>query len=126
MSLSDLASLGSFVSGVAVIASLVFLFFQMRQMTEQVRQAERNQRSLINQNVASRDHEINVLGQQVAVPFGKTYAGTTDFTAPEIITLNLFLRAALGQMQDVYVQNKAGLIEQDTYEYVEAGVRTLL
>src|SRR5262249_46425204 len=106
MSLSDLAALGSFVSGVAVLASLVFLFFQMRQMTEQVRQTEKNQRSIINQNVASRDREINAMGLQMAETLGKTLTSETEFTLPEFFKLNVLMRAALGQLQDVYVQRQ--------------------
>ncbi|MEZ5559766.1 MAG: hypothetical protein R3E86_14640 [Pseudomonadales bacterium] len=126
MSLSDLANLGEFVSSIAVLGSLVFLFFQMRQMTVQMRQSEMNQRSLINQNVMTRDHEINLMFAQRANVHSKAQLPEADLTVEEIMELILMLRAALGQMQDVHVQRQAGLIEQDTYDYIEAGVRAIL
>lgn len=126
MSLSDLANFGEFISSIAVLASLGFLFFQMRQMTEQMRQSELNQRSLINQSVMTRDHEINLMCAQLAGSHSKAQMPDVDLSLREMTELMLLLRAALGQMQDVYVQRQAGLIEQDTYDYIEAGVRSLL
>ena len=126
MSLSDLANLGEFISSIAVLGSLGFLFFQMRKMTEQMRQSELNQRSLINQNVMTRDHEINLMFAELAGVHSKAQMPETALSFAEIMELILMLRAALGQMQDVHVQLQAGLIEQDTYDYIEAGVRAIL
>jgi hypothetical protein len=126
MSLSDLANLGEFISSLAVLGSLGFLVFQMRQMTRQLRQSEMNQRSLINQNVMTRDHEINLMFAQLGDLHSKAQLPETELSHAEIMKLLLMLRAALGQMQDVHVQRQAGLIEQDTHDYIEAGVRSLL
>jgi len=126
MPLSDLANLGEFISSIAVLGSLGFLFFQMRQMTVQMRQSEMNQRSLINQNVMTRDHEINLMFAQLADVHSKAQMPGTELSLMEVMQLVLMLRAALGQMQDVHVQRQAGLIEQDTYDYIEAGVRSIL
>lgn len=126
MSLTDLADLGEFISSIAVLGSLGFLFFQMRQMTGQMRQSEINQRSLINQNVMTRDHEINLMFAQLGDVHSKAQLPDTELSHAEIMKLVLMLRAALGQMQDVHVQRQTGLIEQDTHDYIEAGVRALL
>ena len=126
MSLSDLANIGEFISSIAVLGSLGFLFFQMRQMTEQMQQSEMNQRSLINQNVMTRDHEINLMFAQLADIHSKAQLPETELSHVEVMELVLMLRASLGQMQDVHVQRQAGLIEQDTYDYIEAGVRAVL
>lgn len=126
MSLSDLANVGEFISSIAVLGSLIFLSRQMRQMTEQMRQSEMNQRSLINQNVMTRDHDINLMFAQLGDLHSRAQLPETELSHAEIMKLVLMLRAALGQMQDVHVQLQSGLIEQDTYDYIEAGVRSLL
>src|SRR5215469_3397008 len=112
MSLSDLASLGSFVSGVAVLASLVFLFFQMRQMTEQVRQSEKNQRAVLNHAYITRasDNVRTFAESPVNELRARVIAGDATFTAEELRRLIMMFRLALLLAQDVYVQNKAGLV----------------
>src|SRR5262249_49846165 len=118
MSLSDLASLGSFVSGVAVLASLVFLFFQMRQMTEQVRQSEKNQRAVVNQGLSTRASDnIRWLAESPVNELRtRVIAGDTTFTAEELRGVSMAFRLALNQTQDMYVQNKAGLMDPMMFE----------
>jgi hypothetical protein len=128
MSLSDLASLGSFVSGVAVLVSLVFLFFQMRQMTEQARQAERNQRALLNQGHSDRfgNHIRWEAEPYMADLVSRVMAGETKFTSAELRQLELQFRGGMVTVQDAYVQHRAGLVDQITYENDMAQLRRLL
>lgn len=120
MTLSDFASLAGIVSGLAVLVSLLYLNLQ-------IRHTHRNQRSLINQGVAARDHNIMLMVQapHMADIYAKATSKETDFTRTEILLMVFLVRAIIGQMQDVHIQRRAGLIEQDTYDYIDAGVRSV-
>jgi hypothetical protein len=117
MSLSDLASLGSFVSGFAVLVSLVYLALQ-------VRQAERNQRAVLNERFVSR--AIEATWRYAESPTlielrGRMNAGDTTFTADELLILTLQFRGILLSTQDVWLQNKSGLLDEPT---LDASMRT--
>jgi len=117
MSLSDLASLGSFVSGVAVLVSLVFLSFQVRQVNQQVRQEERNQRATIAQVRASRTVEA-ILRQtetSMATAFRKAMGGGVDLTPTELNQFIFYVRSALINWEDTYLQRHHGLLEDAAY-----------
>ena len=121
MTLSDLASIGNLVSGVAVLVSLLYLSLQ-------VRQTERNQRALMNQGVVNRSCD-NIrwlsdrhMGQLVS----RVDAGETQFSAQELYQLRLRLRASLISAQDTYVQHKAGLADQITFDNNLAIIKGIL
>lgn len=118
MTLSDLASIGTLISSVAVLVSLVFL-------TLQVRQTERNQRTMMSQGVMARDNAIMTTLQQPEVMqvWTKASAGATDYTMSELQHFSILLRAIIGQMQDAHVQKLAGVLSNDTYAFVEMGLR---
>ena len=120
MGLSDLAALGSFVSGLAVLVSLVFLYFQLRQLNAQVRQAETNQRSLLNQGVATRTIDSLWRGTEPAINElnARVLGGETKFSAVELAHLRLFLRVRLTVIQDGYVQLRSGLLDQLTFDNI--------
>lgn len=111
MSLSDLASIGSLVSGVAVLVSLVYLSLQ-------VRQAEKNQRALMNQGAITRVTDIILGMAQPAINAARTRMaeGATNFTAEEIVQLQMVMRATLLNLQDVWVQHRNGLIDKITFD----------
>jgi hypothetical protein len=118
MTLSDLASIGTLISSLAVLVSLVFLNLQMRQ-------TERNQRAMMNQGVMARDNAIMMMLQlpEVTQVFTKATTGTTDYTPIEIHHFSTALRGIMGQMQDAHVQKLAGVLSDDTYAFVENGLR---
>lgn len=118
MTLSDLASIGTLISSLAVFVSLVFLNLQMRQ-------TERNQRAMMNQGVMARDNAIMMMVQQPEVMkvWTKAIAGATDYTPSELMHFSVLLRAIMGQIQDAHVQKLARVLSDDTYAFVEAGLR---
>jgi hypothetical protein len=120
MSLSDLAAIGSFISGFAVLVSLVFLYFQLRQVNAQVQQAEKNRRALMNQGVVTRSADaIRWNGQPENIALhARITAGETDFSAQEVRQIGGILRLLLDSGQDVYVQHKAGLADQITFDNI--------
>jgi len=116
MSLSDLASLGSFVSAAAVLVSLVFLYFQLRQMNAQVIQTEKNQRALINQGAVNRSSDIVMWLADHSALLSKNAYGEHEFTDEEIWKLAMAQRVSFVASQDVYVQHRAGLVDQITFD----------
>jgi len=111
MTLSDLASIGSLVSGVAVLVSLLYLSLQ-------VRQTERNQRALMNQGVVNRscDNIRWLSDPHMSQLASRVDAGETKFSAQELFQLRMRVRASLISAQDTYVQHKAGLADQITFD----------
>jgi len=118
MSLSDLASLGSFVNGCAVLISLVYLSLQ-------VRQTKRNQQIAIRHTRASRIVEL----QLALADSGVAGAWLHGSGSPEHITqseLNQYInlcRALFFHFEDSFYQREEGLLNDDAFETVVAGVR---
>jgi hypothetical protein len=121
MTFSDLASIGSLVSGFAVLVSLIYLGLQ-------VRQTERNQRALMNQGVTNRASEnIRWLAEPHMVGLEtRVAAGETQFSAEELLQLAYRLRTTLVSAQDAYVQYKAGLTDQITWDGLLGATRAAL
>jgi hypothetical protein len=121
MTLSDLSSIVGVISGLAVLGSLVYLSLQ-------VRQTERNQKALMNQGAVTRASEgMRWSGQQdISGLYARMQSGDNNFTAQEIWQLSLSLRSLLINNQDVFVQHKAGLVDQITFDTITFGMRGLL
>lgn len=118
MSLSDLASLGSFVNGIAVLISLIYLSIQ-------VRQTKRNQQIAIRHSRASR-----IVGLQTALAdAGVANAWLHGSARPQEITLTELgqyvdlCRALFFHFEDSFYQREEGLLNDDAFETVVAGVR---
>jgi hypothetical protein len=120
MTLENIYYVGQTVAVFAILVSLTFVVLQLRQ-------TQKNQKSLINQGVANRDHEIMQMVQapETANMYAKALTTETSFDKTEIFRMVIWVRAVIGQMQDVCVQHKEGLIDQDTYEFIAAGVRSV-
>lgn len=120
MSISDLAGIGSLISGIAVLISLVYLALQ-------VRQAEKNQRSLMNQGAVTRGNSSLALFAEPGLSdlYARAIAGETEFTSGDVYRLQTVMRISLLSLQDHYVQHRAGLIDQITYDNISSGVHRL-
>lgn len=118
MTLSDLASIGSLVSGAAVLVSLVYLAIQ-------VGQAEKNQRAALNQGYINR--VTDYLRWYAESPLNELRArvvkGDTVFTAEELQSMHMALRVTLLSAQDAYLQHKAGLADDMTFDNSMRNVR---
>src|SRR5579863_8644795 len=121
MTLSDLASIGSLVSGVAVLISLLYLALQ-------IRQAEKNQRALMNQGAVARSVGSLALGAQPDLGdlLARATGGETEFSSGEAYQLHMMLRISLLSLQDNFVQHRAGLVDQITYDNLQVASRTML
>lgn len=118
MNLSDLASLATVISSGAVLVSLIYLSLQ-------VRQTERNQRALMNQGAITQiANTLNWLTEPgIADLAARVEAGETQFTASELQQLRGRMRVMLLAAQDSYVQHKAKLVDELTWQNASAVVR---
>jgi hypothetical protein len=120
MSLSALASLGSFVSGIAVLISLVYLALQ-------VRQTERNQQISIRHSRVSRTVELHLALADPAVA-GAWLNGSTstrEITQTELSQFIHLCRAHFFHFEDSFYQREGGVLNDEAFETVVAGVRLL-
>jgi len=118
MSLSDLASLGSFVSGLAVLISLIYLALQ-------VRQTKRNQQIAIRHSRATRVVELHVALADIAVADAWLHGSLSprDITPTELSQFVNLCRALFFHFEDSFYQREEGLLNDDAFETVVAGVR---
>jgi hypothetical protein len=118
MSLSDLASLGSFVSGFAVLISLIYLALQ-------VRQAKRNQQIAIRHSRVSRIVELHLALADPGVAGAWLHgSGSPDeLTQAELSQFTNLCRALFFHFEDSFYQREEGLLNDDAFETVVAGVR---
>ncbi len=118
MSLSDLAALGSFVSGVAVLISLIYLALQ-------VRQTKRNQQIAIRHSRATRVVELHLALADGAVADAWLHGSGSpqEITQAELGQFNNLCRALFFHFEDSFYQREEGLLNDDAFETVVAGVR---
>jgi len=118
MSLSDLASLGSFVIGLAVLMSLIYLELQ-------VRQTKRNQQIAIRHSRVSRIVELHVAlaDPGVAGAWLRGSGSPSEITQTELSQFTNLCRALFFHFEDSFYQREEGLLNDDAFETVVAGVR---
>jgi hypothetical protein len=120
MSLSDLAAFGSFVSGVAVLTSLIYLALQ-------VRQTERNQQISIRHSRVSRTVDLHLALADPAVADAWLHGSLSpeEVTQTELSQFNHLCRAFFFHFEDSFYQREEGLLNDEAFETVVAGVRLL-
>jgi hypothetical protein len=118
MSLSDLASLGGFVNGLAVLVSLVYLALQ-------VRQTKRNQQIEIRHSRVSRIVELHVAlaDSAVADAWLRGSGSPQEITQTELSQYINLCRALFFHFEDSFYQREEGLLNDNAFETVVAGVR---
>jgi hypothetical protein len=118
MSLSDLASLGSFVSGLAVLISLIYLALQ-------VRWTKRNQQIAIRHSRATRIVELQLAlaDSAVADAWLRGSVSPQEITQTELGQYISLCRALFFHFEDSFYQREEGLLNDDAFETVVAGVR---
>ena len=116
MTLEDVYFISQIAASLAVLASLTFLFFQMRQVSAQIALSEKNQRALLNQGALAQAGElVRWLGQSSGL-VSRVQAGETQFSGSELVELNCVLRLYRLGVQDVLVQQDAGLLDKTTFD----------
>jgi hypothetical protein len=120
MSLSNLASLGSLVSGFAVLISLVYL-------ARQVGQTERNQQISIRHSRVPRIVELQLALADPAVADAWLHGSGSpqELTQTELSQFISLCRALFFHFEDSFYQRGEGLLNDEAFETVVAGVRLL-
>ena len=118
MNWDAIGAIGQMLGSVAVLVTLAYVAMQLRQ-------ADRNQRGLMNQGVINRGSEdIAFLAQPHVIEVtSRVLAGETDFTAIEVRQLSLVMRKIILGAQDAYVQHKAALTDQVTFDNALGALR---
>jgi hypothetical protein len=118
MSLSDLASVGAFVNGLAVLISLIYLALQ-------VRWTKRNQQIAIRHSRVSRTVELHLALADLAVADAWLHGSGSpeEITRTEVSQFVNLCRALFFHFEDSFYQRQEGLLNDEAFETVVAGVR---
>jgi hypothetical protein len=118
MSLSDLAALGSFVSGFSVLMSLIYLALQ-------VKHTKRNQQIAIRHARATRVVELHLAIADLGVADGWLHGSSSPeaVTQTEVGQFMSVCRALFFHFEDSFYQREDGLLNDDAFDTVVAGVR---
>jgi hypothetical protein len=119
MSLEAIYFISQIVSALAIVASLIFVALQMRQ-------ADRTQRAMMQQLRAQRgmDMTFRTMNEDIAKAMGRVFEGDQSVTATDVRQVSSFLRGAILNFNDTVWQHKAGYLDQATYDYTVATLRT--
>jgi len=119
--LEALGNIGSFVGGVAVVVSLVYVGVQIRQNTRATRLAAMQSAMLAAQNIFVLPVHDRALARVVRV--GLTVPD--DLDEDEFQQFRYYLLNMLRVLEDMYVQHKAGVIDDETWGARVRSLRTI-
>jgi len=122
VSLEDLGNLGDFLGGVAVIATLVYLARQIRENTRSTRLAAMQSTMLAAQDLL----KLPVQDPDVGRVFRVGLMTPDELTEDEFHRFRYFLLALLRVHEDMFVQHKSGVIDDETWHARAANLGTLL
>jgi hypothetical protein len=110
-----------------VLISLVFLYFQLRQITEQVRQAERNQQASIRHTRASRGVDIQLAraAPSLSDAWLRGAWSPDEITQTQLMQFLCLCRGHFLHLEDAFYQHEEGLLNENAFATVDAGVRAL-
>ena len=119
--LDALGNIGDFVGGIAVIVTLIYLAVQVRHNTRSTRLASMQSTMLAAQNVAILPAQDRDLARVVRV--GLTTPDELD--ADEFQQFRYFLMNLLRVHEDMFVQHRAGVVDDQTWMARSASLRTI-
>ena len=122
MTLEQLGSLGEFLGALAVLASLIYVAREIRENSRSTRLAAMQSTMLAAQNVMALPAEN--LGLARVVRLGLTDPGQLD--DDEFQQLRYWLFSLLRAHEDLFVQHKAGVIDNETWLARSSSVRSIL
>jgi hypothetical protein len=122
MPLSDIASLATVISGVAVLASLVYLAQQTRQNTKHARALLHQARS----EQAIHLTMLNATDLQMADLWLQGASGNVEMDRAKTFAYMNMAIAQLGYAENVFWQNREGLIDDQRNEATTTWLRFML
>jgi len=119
--LDALGNIGDFVGGIAVILTLVYLAVQIRHNTRSTKLASMQSTMLAAQNVAILPAQDRDLARVVRV--GLTTPEELD--DDEFQQFRYFLMNMLRVHEDMFVQHRAGVVDDETWMARASSLRTI-
>lgn len=119
--LDALGNIGDFVGGIAVIITLIYLAVQIRQNTRSTRLASMQSAMLAAQNVGILPAQNRELARVVRV--GLTTPEELD--DDEFQQFRYFLMSMLRVHEDMFVQHRAGVVDDETWLARASSLRTI-
>ena len=119
--LDALGNIGDFVGGIAVIATLIYLAVQVRHNTRATRLASMQSTMLAAQNVGILPVQDRDLARVVRVGL----ATPDELDADEFQQFRYFLMMMLRVHEDMFVQHRAGVVDDQTWMARSSSLRTI-
>jgi hypothetical protein len=119
--LEALGNIGDFVGGIAVILTLIYLAVQIRDNTRSTRLVAMQSAMLSAQNVGKLPAQDRDLARVVRVGL----AAPDDLDEDEFQQLRYYLMSYLRVHEDLFVQHKAGVIDDETWLARASSLRTI-
>jgi len=119
--LDALGNIGDFVGGIAVIVTLIYLAVQVRHNTRSTRLASMQSTMLAAQNVGILPAQDRDLARVVRV--GLTTPDALD--DDEFQQFRYFLMSMLRVHEDMFVQHRAGVVDDETWTARSSSLRTV-
>ena len=119
--LDALGNIGDFVGGIAVIVTLIYLAVQVRHNTRSTRLASMQSTMLAAQNVGILPAQDRDLARVVRV--GLTTPDALD--DDEFQQFRYFLMSMLRVHEDMFVQHRAGVVDDETWMARSSSLRTI-
>ena len=119
--LEALGNIGDFVGGIAVILTLIYLAVQIRDNTRSTRLAAMQSTMLSAQNVGKLPAQDRDLARVVRVGL----AAPDDLDEDEFQQFRYYLINYLRVHEDMFVQHKAGVIDDETWRARASSLGTI-
>jgi len=119
--LDALGNIGDFVGGIAVIITLIYLAVQVRQNTRSTRLAAMQTAMLAAQNVGTLPAQDRDLARVVRVGLTRP----DELTEDEYQQFRYFLMSMLRVHEDMFVQHRAGVVDDETWMARSSSLRTI-
>lgn len=120
--LDALGNLGAFIGGIAVVITLIYLAIQVRQNTRAIRVASMQSSMLAAQNIGILPVQDRDLARVIRV--GLTMPHELD--EDEFQQFRYFLMSMLRVHEDMFVQNRAGVVDDETWMARSSSLKTIL
>ena len=119
--LDALGNIGDFVGGIAVIVTLIYLAVQVRQNTRSTRLASMQSAMLAAQNIGMLPAQDRDLARVVRVGL----ATPDELDDDELQQFRYFLMSMLRVHEDMFVQHRAGVVDDETWMARSSSLRTI-
>ena len=119
--LDALGNLGDFIGGIAVVITLLYLAVQVRQNTRAIRVASMQSSMLAAQNIGILPAQDRDLARVVRVGL----ITPDELDEDEFQQFRYFLMGMLRVHEDMFVQHRAGVVDDETWMARSSSLKTM-